>query len=270
MLPSLGLLVNMTPLPLSQPIFPNTMVCTLQAVPIESGMPSNFRYILALGMSQLLKTAAIDALSWSMGSWGNSSPSSSLYRYFMPATVSLRPSTLTSVSPVTPSPSLTLSNTPSKACRSWPMTTSLNIVRKRLYASQTNRSSPVSLIIVSATPSFMPRLRTVSIMPGMLIGAPLLTLASSGFSGSLNFLPLVSSRVFTCSSTSSHSPSGNFPPAFMNSLQVFVVIVNPCGMLRPRLVISARLAPFPPRRAFMSLFPSVKSYTRFSILVFSC
>ena len=38
-----------------------------------------------------------------------------------------------------------------------------------------------------------------------------------------------------------------------------VVIVNPGGTGRPMFVISARLAPLPPRRSFMSLLPSEKS-----------
>src|SRR5690606_23999270 len=40
-----------------------------------------------------------------------------------------------------------------------------------------------------------------------------------------------------------------------------VVIVKPGGTGSPRLVISARFAPLPPRRSLRSLFPSVKSYT---------
>ena len=164
----------------------------------------------------------------------------------------MSPLILTSVSPETPSASLILSKTPSKSWRSRSITTSLNMVMNRLYASQTNRSSPVSLIKASATLSFKPKFKTVSIIPGMLMGAPLLTETSRGASGSLNFLSVVFSRVLTCSRTSSHKPSGNSPPASMNSLQVLVVIVNPGGMFIPRLVISARFAPFPPRRAFIS------------------
>ena len=41
--------------------------------------------------------------------------------------------------------------------------------------------------------------------------------------------------------------------------QASVVIVNPGGTGRPMFVISARLAPLPPRRSFMSLLPSEKS-----------
>src|SRR5215471_15852538 len=40
-------------------------------------------------------------------------------------------------------------------------------------------------------------------------------------------------------------------------------MVKPGGTGRPRLVISARFAPLPPRRSLRSLLPSVKSYTNF-------
>src|SRR5437763_15513082 len=41
-------------------------------------------------------------------------------------------------------------------------------------------------------------------------------------------------------------------------------MMNPGGTGSPRLVISARFAPLPPSRSFMSLLPSAKSYTNFS------
>src|ERR1700759_2499901 len=46
-------------------------------------------------------------------------------------------------------------------------------------------------------------------------------------------------------------------------------MVNPGGTGRPRLVISARLAPLPPSRSLRSLWPSVKSYTNLDT-VYSC
>ncbi|MBA7616527.1 hypothetical protein ES703_23823 [subsurface metagenome] len=110
-----------------------------------------------------------------------------------------------------------------------------------------------------AVSSLRPRLRTVSIMPGMEMGAPLLTETSRGLSTSPNRFPVFPSSIFTCSSTSSQRPSGNSPPASKKSLHVLVVIVNPGGTLRPMLVISDRFAPFPPRRDFISLLPSPKA-----------
>src|ERR1700760_575368 len=43
-------------------------------------------------------------------------------------------------------------------------------------------------------------------------------------------------------------------------------MMNPGGTGRPRLVISARLAPLPPSRSFWSLSPSAKSYTYLTIV----
>ena len=58
-------------------------------------------------------------------------------------------------------------------------------------------------------------------------------------------------------------PSGKRPPVFMYSTQASVVIVNPPGTLAaPRTwVISARFAPFPPRRSRISADPSSKPNT---------
>ena len=44
-----------------------------------------------------------------------------------------------------------------------------------------------------------------------------------------------------------------------------VVTVKPFGIGRPRLVISARFAPLPPKRFLMSALPSSKRYTHFAI-----
>jgi hypothetical protein len=48
-------------------------------------------------------------------------------------------------------------------------------------------------------------------------------------------------------------------------LHASVVIVKPGGTGRPRFVISARFAPFPPRRNFWSLLPSSNAYTYFTV-----
>src|ERR1044071_959969 len=54
-------------------------------------------------------------------------------------------------------------------------------------------------------------------------------------------------------------------PVTRYSLHASVVMMKPGGTGRPRLVISARLAPLPPSRSLRSLLPSVKSYTNFGI-----
>jgi hypothetical protein len=98
----------------------------------------------------------------------------------------------------------------------------------------------------------------VSIIPGIENFAPERTETRSGSLGSPRALPIVSSSVPRCSPASS-SISGGAPPRARNARHASVVIVNPGGTGRPMFVISARLAPFPPRRSFISLLPSLKS-----------
>ena len=56
--------------------------------------------------------------------------------------------------------------------------------------------------------SLRPRLRTVSIMPGMLARAPERMESRSGFLGSPNFMPMISSTFLRSAATSSFNPSG--------------------------------------------------------------
>ena len=95
-------------------------------------------------------------------------------------------------------------------------------------------------------------------MPGIENFAPERTLTSSGSEWSPSFLPIEPSSVCRWVSTSSIIPSGKPPPA-RYVRQASVETVNPCGTGSPMFVISARLAPFPPRSSFMSLLPSLKS-----------
>ena len=60
------------------PRLPNTMLCTLHAVPHSPGMFSILRYETARRPSQLLNTAPTAPQSCSCGSSGNSRPSTSL------------------------------------------------------------------------------------------------------------------------------------------------------------------------------------------------
>ncbi len=139
------------------------------------------------------------------------------------------------------------------------MTILPNICTNRRWESYAKRQSPSDCLARPWTESsFSPRLRTVSIIPGMENFAPERTDTSSGSSGSPSVLPMAFSRVARCPSTSSHMPSGN-PPLDRYVMQASVVMVNPGGTWRPRFVISARLAPLPPRRSFISLLPSWKS-----------
>ena len=86
-------------------------------------------------------------------------------------------------------------------------TTSPYICTKRRYESQANRGLPVRLATASTAWSFMPRLRMVSIMPGIEARAPERTDTSSGISLSPNFMPVSFSMFFIALSTSGRSIS---------------------------------------------------------------
>ena len=81
------------------------------------------------------------------------------------------------------------------------------MLMKRRYESYATRSS-----VWAARPrtdlSFNPRLRTVSIIPGIENLAPDRTLTSSGSAWSPSFLPISFSSLATCLAISLSSPSG--------------------------------------------------------------
>ena len=139
------------------------------------------------------------------------------------------------------------------------MTIFPNICTNRRYESYAKRQSLSDCLARPWTESsFRPRLRTVSIIPGIENFAPERTETSSGSSESPRRLPMAFSRPWRCSSTSGSRPSGHRPSA-REVRQAAVVAVKPGGTCRPMFVISARLAPLPPSRSFMSLLPSEKS-----------
>ncbi len=88
-----------------------------------------------------------------------------------------------------------------------------NMATKRRQASYPKRSLPVSSMRPLTVCSLRPRLRTVSIMPGMLKAAPERTLTSSGSFGSPKPLPVSCSSAAMWASTSSHRPGGSSLPA---------------------------------------------------------
>ena len=92
------------------------------------------------------------------------------------------------------------------------ITTSENICINLLYESHVNLSFPVSLAMASAVVSFNPRLRTVSIIPGIDIAAPDLTETKSGFFSEPNFLPAFDSNFFILSSISRFKSSQSIFP----------------------------------------------------------
>ncbi len=98
----------------------------------------------------------------------------------------------------------------------------------------------------------------MSIIPGIENIDPERTDTSSGSAGSPSLRPMARSSFRSCLATASDRPAGSLPES-MNSRQASVEIVKPGGTGRPRLVISARFAPLPPRRYFISRLPSAKS-----------
>ncbi len=93
------------------------------------------------------------------------------------------------------------------------MTIRPNIAMKRRYASQPNRSLPVSPTRPWSVSSLSPRFRTVSIIPGIENLAPERTLTRSGLAASPKPLPERSSTWRIAARTSSQRPSGSFSPA---------------------------------------------------------
>src|SRR5207245_82196 len=93
-----------------------------------------------------------------------------------------------------------------------PLTVLPNIWMKRRRASSANRSSFVNAAMPLAVSSLRPRLRTVSIIPGIENLAPDRTLTRSGSLGSPNFLPALRSSTSRAGRTCSHSTFGTLPP----------------------------------------------------------
>ena len=83
-----------------------------------------------------------------------------------------------------------------------------NIWTNLRYASQAKRSLEVCEARPWTLSSFKPRLRTVSIIPGMENFAPERTETNSGSVGSPSFFPMASSSRWRCSSVSSMRPEG--------------------------------------------------------------
>ncbi len=72
--PVAGLRVNATPVPDLSPELPNTISCTLTAVPQEYGISFMRRYTSARGLSHERNTALTASSSCVAGSVGKSSP----------------------------------------------------------------------------------------------------------------------------------------------------------------------------------------------------
>lgn len=139
---------------------------------------------------------------------------------------------------------------PSKTSGPSPKTTSPYMARSLRRLSQAKRGLPVARARASTPSRVRPRLRTVSIIPGMETGAPLRTETRRGGafpSPRPKRLPVRPSRAAIPARTSPHSPGTS--PAFRYWRQASVVTMKAGGTGRPAAAISARPWPLPPKRS---------------------
>ncbi len=131
--------------------------------------------------------------------------------------------------------------------------------------SQANTGSLLRIASALAISGDIPTLRTVSIIPGMENFAPDLTDTKSGLDGSPNCRPTRRSNFATSISISVSSWDERCLRS-KKSRQAEVVIVKPSGTGIPRVIISERLAPFPPKSSPILRLPSEKGKTKRSIV----
>ena len=139
---------------------------------------------MARGLSHERNTASIASFNCSTGSDGKSVPNWFLYSALNCSANVLRSAAVRSTSYLTPFSSFILSISCSKYFLPTSITTSENIWIKRLYESYTKRSnlgSGLPAIIAATTSSLRPKLRIVSIMPGIEALAPERTDTRRGF-----------------------------------------------------------------------------------------
>ena len=190
------------------------MDCTFTAVPHSPGISFNWRYRIALSFIQLPNTAPIAPHNCSMGSSGKSRPVFSLMAALNSSTSSFISSVVSSVSSSTPRSFFFFSMITSKGSSSSlftglrSSTTSPYICTNLLNESHAKRGLPEILARPSVISSLIPRLRTVSIIPGMETRAPERTENNNGLDGSPNFLPCSASTLASAAFTSSSNPSG--------------------------------------------------------------
>ena len=115
---------------------------------------------------------------------------------------------MSSTSCLTPRAAFMLVSACSKRCPSTPSTTSPYIWISRRYESYAKRSLPVVFASPATASSLRPRLRIVSIIPGIETAAPERTETSSGSSGSPNRFPAFDSSEAMCSAISASRPVG--------------------------------------------------------------
>ena len=115
----------------------------------------------------------------------------------------------TLASDVVPASSLAASKSESNSSPGSSRTMRAYMAMKRRYESKAKRSSPVCFASPSTDSSLRPRLRTVSIMPGMENLAPERTETSSGSAASPMALPMAVSSRERADATSASSSLGH-------------------------------------------------------------
>ena len=173
------------------------------------GSRTSCRYTCARGLSHDSKTARTARRSCSRASCGKSSPGLLLVDALEGLDEPARGRRASrSMSCSTPRSRLRSPSACSKRWPSIPSTTSPYIWISRRYESWAKRALPVARARPATASSFRPRLRIVSIIPGIEIAAPERTETSSGSSVSPKRLPVFSSRCAMCSPISASRPSG--------------------------------------------------------------
>ena len=124
-----------------------------------------------------------------------------------------------------------------------------NIVSRRARHAAANAASPVTAARPSVVAAFRPRLRIVSIIPGIETGAPERTRHQQRVGRIAEPAPVAASTSAIRSRSSASRPSGQ--PAARTSRQVAVVIAKPggTGSRRSGPSIRARFAALPPMSA---------------------
>ena len=142
---------------------------------------------------------------------------------------------------------------------SMPRATTAKASSSRRYVSQA-KCSPARCASRSTTGSVRPRLRIVSIIPGIETGAPERTETSSGRAGSPNPRSASPSSVESAASISARRSSGISPPSSCWSAQAGVAMVNPGGTGRSSVYMLASPDPLPPSRSRL-FAPESNGYT---------
>src|SRR4051794_356936 len=133
---------------------------------------------------------------------------------------------------------------------------------KRQWVERAKARSPERRASASSTSSVMPRLRTVSIIPGMLTAAPERTETSSGRSPSPKLRPSACSRPATPARTDCQASSSSSPPAAWKRRHSSIGRHSAGGTGGPGLSIRAMLRPLLPTPSRLGTVAPSRTTTR--------